>query len=151
VLRRVRRAETGDERSEGLPDPGRLVDRDLLADRQVHRQMQERVLAAALGRIRHRLRGVGVGEVAVVLGMRVDPVGGESLERRQRQPLAALLPRRDEEGADVVRGSGRTSSDCRAILQATRTLPTKGPRGRGPDRGRRIPHCKFPTALRRTP
>ena len=46
VLRRVRRAEAGDQRVERRADSGGLVDGDLLADRQVHRQVQERVLAA---------------------------------------------------------------------------------------------------------
>ena len=53
-------------------------------------------------------RRFGVGQVAPVLGMRVDPVGGDRLERRQRRRGAALAGGLDEEAADVGRSWVRT-------------------------------------------
>ena len=56
-----------------LADPARLVDAALLADRQVHRQMQERIGLAVVGRMHRRQGGVNIGQRAVVFGVLVDP------------------------------------------------------------------------------
>jgi len=46
----------------------------------VHRQVQERVRAAGLDRVVFGQRGVGIVQFGVVLGVFVDPVGGDRFE-----------------------------------------------------------------------
>jgi hypothetical protein len=93
----------------GDPDPvvfgadaGRLVDRKLLGDGQVERQVQERIDVAALGApvaIDMRFRRF---EQRMVFGMRGHDRCGHRLESGQRQPLAALAPRVDEKASGFV-------------------------------------------------
>ena len=68
-----------------LPDAGGLVDGQLLLDREVHGQVQERIGAAVLDRV-VGLQGRGlVGEVGVVLGVLGDPARGDRGHRVQRR------------------------------------------------------------------
>lgn len=84
-------------------DAARMVDRQLLGDRQVHGQVQEWVGAAVLDRV---LGGHGLGafEVAVVLGMFEDPVQRHGFERGQDLGGAVLAPGFDKEFANLVAG-----------------------------------------------
>ena len=62
----------------------RLIDRALLADRQVHRQVQERVRLALL-RGEHGLQGrVQIGQYGMVFGMLGYPASGDGFNRLQR-------------------------------------------------------------------
>jgi hypothetical protein len=84
------------------PNTGRLVDRELLGDREVQRQMQERIHAAALRKkiaIEIRVRRF---EQRVILGMLADDRGRDLLERRQRRALPPLFPGVDQEAAGFV-------------------------------------------------
>jgi hypothetical protein len=64
----------GRKQLDRLADAARLVDGALLADRQVHRQMQERIGFAAFDLIHFFQRSVCVHEVAVVLRMFINPL-----------------------------------------------------------------------------
>ena len=74
----------------------------LLDDRQVHRQVQEGVLAPVLDAVDGGQRRGLVGQLGVVFGVLVDPARGLRLQRRQRQAFALLAPGVAEEGAHVV-------------------------------------------------
>ena len=87
-------------------DAARLVDRDLLGDRQVHRQVQERIRLAALDRVIARDGFVGVEQGVVVFRVLDDPVGGDGVHRRQDFTGALLAVSVAEEAAHVVRGRG---------------------------------------------
>ncbi len=115
----VRGAEPRAQQLERLLDAARLVDRDLLADREVHRQVQERIGPAALDRIDRGARGFGIGEVGLVLRMLGDPVGCDRFERGQRFLRAELPMRGAEEVADVVLRRGEHG----AILHVVRSTP----------------------------
>jgi hypothetical protein len=64
------------QQREGGADAGRLVDRQLLLDRQVQREMQEGIGLALLRRPFARQRVFGF-EQGVVFGMQFDQVGGQ--------------------------------------------------------------------------
>ena len=74
------------------PNARRLVDRQLLGDREMHRQMQERIGLAAIRRV-VGLGGVGIGEFVLIFRMLDDPVGGDALQRRQDFALRAACAR----------------------------------------------------------
>jgi hypothetical protein len=104
MLRLVRRIEPLGQRLVRGADAARLVHRHLLADRQVHRQVQERVALAALGRV-----VTGEGLVAgvqgvVVFGMLLHPVDRHGFERREDFSLAMLAPGAAEKLANFVAG-----------------------------------------------
>ena len=66
--------------------------------------MKERVLAPVRSVVDPRDRRVGVGQVFVVLGVLVDPAGGDGLERFHRQALPVLGVHVAEEAAHVFLG-----------------------------------------------
>ena len=90
TLRGVQVAAAGGQQFHRLADAARLVDAALLADRQVHRQVQKRVAAHRTVAIVARHGGLGVAEVGVPLGVLGDPAGGQLLDGFHR--LAGLLP-----------------------------------------------------------
>ena len=141
VLRRVRRAEPRRQqrRTPGGCRRGWSIATCSLIDRCIDRCRNGFSRPPSAG-VARRPRRIGVGEVGAVLGMRVDPVGGDRLERRQRQPLARRLPARlDEEVANVVGARARTWRRLsRPAFSAARTAPTNPlPRARA-GRRRRI-------------
>ena len=64
----------GRQQLDRLADAARLVNRALLADRQVHGQVQERVGVAAFHVVHLFQRSVCVHEVGVVFGVLVNPL-----------------------------------------------------------------------------
>jgi len=68
----------------------RLVYAALLADRQVHGQMQKRVGACRVHRQHGGQRGVQVGKIGVVLGVLIHPARGNGFNGFQRQAVAGL-------------------------------------------------------------
>jgi hypothetical protein len=70
----------------------------------VHRQVKEGVLAAVGAVVHARHRRVGIGQVLVVLGVLVDPAGGNGLQRFHRLALAVLGVNVAEEAAHVFLG-----------------------------------------------
>ena len=88
----------------GGQDAGRLVDRQLLGQREMQVQVQEGIafptLWQAIACIGHR-RGF---KQPVILRMRGDDVGGDRLQGRQRFAPPVLAPRIGEEAARLVAG-----------------------------------------------
>ena len=83
-------------------DAGGLVDVALLADRQVHRQVQEGVLAAVLDAVGGGQRGRLVGQQRVVLGVLGNPLRSRELQADERFVGPHLGPGLAEKGADLV-------------------------------------------------
>ena len=108
VLGGMARAERGGEQLERLADPGRLVDRHLLADRQVHRQVQERVAAAVAAVVARGQRPIELGQIVVMLGMLGDPVGGDRLDRRLRERRCGACARLRRKSGGRRRRRART-------------------------------------------
>lgn len=78
------------ERLEMGTDPGRLVNRQLLGNRQMHREM-EKGIACTVCAIKGTLeRSLRIVERYVVLGMLGNPPTREILERRERRALTLL-------------------------------------------------------------
>mmetsp|Transcript_41019 Transcript_41019/g.113990 ORF Transcript_41019/g.113990 Transcript_41019/m.113990 type:complete len:219 (-) Transcript_41019:72-728(-) len=100
------RVALGGQQVDGLADAGRLVDRMLLRDRQVHGQMKEGVGAAFLDRVDRLQRAGLVGQVGVVLRVLGDPVGGQGLHRNQRRAVAPFAVGGAEEAPDFELGGG---------------------------------------------
>jgi hypothetical protein len=89
---------------DGLANATRLIDRTLLADRQMHRQMQERV-GPALGLLAHAAQsGVDVGQFRVKLRVLGDPATRQRLDGIQRLPVARLGIDAAEESAHIGLG-----------------------------------------------
>jgi hypothetical protein len=85
-------------------DAGGLVDAALLADRQVHRQVQEGIGAPVLHRVAGGQRRFEVGQVGAVLRVLLRPLRSQQVHRCHR--FAADMPRPGlaEESPHVVLG-----------------------------------------------
>jgi hypothetical protein len=86
--------------------PGRLVDGELLGDREVQRQVQERVHRAAVGRVVALEVPLALVDDRVVLGMHRDERRHRALEVGRRLARAGLAPRLDDEAARLVSRRG---------------------------------------------
>ena len=82
-------------------DAGWLVDADLLGDRQVEREVQERIHAPGFRREFLLQRTLGLPEERVVFGVLLDQVGGDSLGTGDDFTGAALAPGLAEKAADL--------------------------------------------------
>jgi MFS superfamily sulfate permease-like transporter len=101
------------QRLVGGADAARLVDRHLFRDRQVHRQVQERIRLAAFDGVIARHRRIRVRQLVVVFGMLFDPVGGDGVHRGQDLAGAALAVGFAKEAADVVGRGGEHGENRR--------------------------------------
>ena len=77
VVRRVQIAPLGGQQFHRLPYAARLIDAALLADRQVHRQVQERVAAHRAVAIVACDGDFGVLEIGMPFGVLGNPGGGQ--------------------------------------------------------------------------
>ena len=84
VVRAVQRVALVCEQFHRLADAAWLVNGTLLAYRQVHGQMQERVGAPIVAAVHRCDGGIGIAQIAVVLGMLVNPLRRDGLQRFQR-------------------------------------------------------------------
>lgn len=84
-----------------VPDAGWMIDRDLLGDRQMHREVKKWIGSSLLDRI-FLVQRIGVFQVAMVLGMQDDEISGHALERRQDLARPALAPGLDEEFSNLL-------------------------------------------------
>ena len=82
VMRFMFRLQALDQGGDRSTDAGWLVDRDLFGDRQVHRQVQERIGLAVLDRIIGRQRRFDILQFAGVFWMLLQPVGSDGFQRR---------------------------------------------------------------------
>jgi hypothetical protein len=115
-----------------LADAARLVDAALFADRQVHRQVQERVGVGRVGRAHGSQCRIDIAQGLVVLGVLGDPEAGNRLDRLQRLAVARLGIDRAEKSPHIgLTGLDQHGADCRPQIGAR-----KGP---GRLRGRRRP------------
>ena len=85
---------------------GWLIDRYLLVDGKVHRQMQEGVGLALLSLPVAGERCVTCFEQRVVFRMERHQVGGDGFQRREGKRIAALFPGVDQELPGFVAGGG---------------------------------------------
>ena len=82
-------------------DSRRLVDADLIGDRQVQREVEKGIHLPALGRELLRHRRLRVLKQRVVFGMLFDEVGGGHFGAFEDKPRAVLAPGVAEEKADL--------------------------------------------------
>jgi hypothetical protein len=104
MVRVVQRIAARRQQFDRLPDAARLVDRALLADRQVHGQVQEGIGLAVVAFIDARDSGVAVCHVGVVLGMLLQPLAGQRLQRIHRLSARALGVNRTEKAPYIGLG-----------------------------------------------
>jgi hypothetical protein len=110
----VQRAAAGRQQFHRLPDAARLVDRALLADRQVHRQVQERIGLSVAAVVDPGHGRLGVGQVGVVFGVLQQPLAGQRLQRIQGLAGPGLGMDAGEEPAHVfLRGVEHPGSVAR--------------------------------------
>jgi len=83
-------------------DARRLVDGQLLLDRQVHAHMQKRVGVARLGPVLPLLVTLGVVQHRVVFRMQQDDIDGEVIQPGQDLALTLLAPGIEEELPDLL-------------------------------------------------
>ena len=102
----MQRAAPRGQQLDGLAYAVRLVDGALLADRQVHGQMQERVGAAFAGVIHLADRGGLIGKVSVVFRVLVDPLASQGFDGFHGLVAAGLGVDGAVEAADVFLGGG---------------------------------------------
>ena len=100
----VLRAATLRQQLEGGADARRLVDGNLLRDRQVHRQVQEGIALALLDRVIGGDGGLDVAQAVVIFRMLHDPVAGDGFQRREDFMALLLAIGFAEEAADIVLG-----------------------------------------------
>ena len=82
--------------------PRRLIDRKLLRDGEMQRQVQERIDVALLGTVIAVDVLLGRLDDRVILRMHRNQACGGLLEPRQRLAGAVLAPRVDQESARLV-------------------------------------------------
>ena len=102
MQRRVGVASRGAQSLEVRHDAGRLVDRKLLRDGEMQRQVQERIDVALLGTVVAVDMLLGRLDDRVILRMHRNQLRRGLLERRQRLAGAVLAPRVDQEAARLV-------------------------------------------------
>lgn len=85
-------------------DAARLVDRQLLADRQMQAQVQEGVGFAGIRQIIALGIAFRIIENGVVFGVLLHQVERDGFEVGQRLPFAIFLPGIEEEAARLVTG-----------------------------------------------
>jgi hypothetical protein len=90
VMRFVQRVAPGRQQFDGLADAAWLVNRALLADGQVHRQVQKRVRFAAVHVIHFFQRRFNVGKIGVVFGVLVYPQAREGFQCFERLARAGF-------------------------------------------------------------
>jgi hypothetical protein len=83
-------------------DARRLVDRELLRDREVQRKVQEGIHGAAVGRPVPVEVALDRLEQAVVLGVQRHDLDHARLHRRQRLAVAVLVPGTGEKAPRLV-------------------------------------------------
>ncbi|MNY44705.1 hypothetical protein D3C86_1797550 [compost metagenome] len=105
----VQRVEAAREQLHGLAYAARLVDAALLADRQMHGQVQERIGAARRLVVVARHGGVGIGEVVKVLGVLGNPEAGQGFNGLHRRIGEHLGAHPAEEAPHI--GLGRVEHD----------------------------------------
>ena len=89
-MRFVQRVAPGRQQFDGLADAAWLVNRALLADGQVHRQVQERVRFAAVHVVHFFQRRFNVRKIGVVFGVLVYPQASEGFQRFERLARAGF-------------------------------------------------------------
>jgi hypothetical protein len=92
------------EQFHGLANAARLVNAALLANRQVHGQMQKRILSGGIN-IEHAGQGrIHVRELGVVLGVLVNPLTGQNFDGLQGGARSGLGVGATEKAADIGLG-----------------------------------------------
>lgn len=85
----------------GVPDAGRMIDRDLLGDRQMHGEVKKWIGSSLFDRI-FLMQRIGVFQVTMVLRMQDDEISGHALEGCQDLASPALAPGLDEEFSNLL-------------------------------------------------
>jgi hypothetical protein len=70
----------------GLANTARLVNAALFADRQVHRQVQKRIVAIWVYHKHVGQSGIDIGQLGVVFRMLIDPLAGQNFNGFQFGP-----------------------------------------------------------------
>jgi cytochrome c553 len=119
------RAATRGQQLDRLADAARLVDGALLADGQVHRQMEKRIFTTVFSVVDANDGSIGIGQLRVVFGMRIDPARRDGFQRFQR--LSGTAPGVDiaEEAAHFflsgIEHAREVSTGCR-LFQSRREI-----------------------------
>ncbi len=96
-----------------LTNASGLVDAALLADRQVHRQVQKRILPVRVGCVHVGQRSIDVGQFGVVFGVFVNPLADEHFHGFERGGGSGLGINTAEKSPHIgLGGLDQHAGDC---------------------------------------
>jgi len=115
VVRSVQRAQSGAEQFHGLSDAARLIDAALLADRQVHGQVQEGIGPVRGLVVVSRQRGDLILQVVPILRVLTDLQAGQRFDRFHGLGLLLLALHGAEKVPDIGLRGVEHGVRCRIV------------------------------------
>jgi hypothetical protein len=111
MVRVVKRVALGCQKLNRLPNAARLVNGALLADRQMHRQVQKRVGFTAFNVVHFFKCSVGICNIGVVFGVFLQPLTGQGFNRFHRLTGSGFCVNSAKKTPDI--GLGRREHSLR--------------------------------------